>query len=139
MPPSRSWWRSSPRSFHRPFGTRRSSSTSGGTSPGTRRSVTPATGSRSRWRPRSQRRRSGSFWIGMSHSDPFHAFEDEWAEAVERRNVAQAAGLLSSDFALSSAGGVAEQMPREQWLETLPRIETRSLQAHVVETREYGD
>ncbi len=46
--------------------TRSSTSTSGATSPGTRRSTTRATGSRSRWRPTSRGPRSRSSWRSAS-------------------------------------------------------------------------
>ena len=47
--------------------------------------------------------------------------------------------LLADDFRLSSVGGVAPVVPRDLWLDTLPRLETRSLGWEVLEERQFGD
>ena len=69
----------------------------------------------------------------------FEALEREWTEIVARRDVEAARRLLADDFVLSSAGGVSPSMPRDAWLATLDRIETRSLECSDVEPRVFGD
>jgi hypothetical protein len=66
------------------------------------------------------------------------AVEREWAAIVERCDVEAARQLLDDDFSLSSIGGVAPHVPRDAWLATLPRIDTRSLSCEVIDERIYG-
>jgi len=65
----------------------------------------------------------------------FQRLEDTWAAAVTAGDVEAAADLLAEDFVLSSSGGVAPNVSRAQWLQTLPEIETASLTATVEEVR----
>lgn len=62
-----------------------------------------------------------------------------WTEAIRQSDVSAAAGFLADDFVLSSTGGVASNLPREQWLATLPQIETRALSSDDVQARVFGD
>ena len=71
--------------------------------------------------------------------DELRSLEDEWAAIIVRRDVEAARELLADDFVLSSAGGVAQRMPKIEWLEALGAIETRSLVASVEEVRLFGD
>jgi ketosteroid isomerase-like protein len=69
----------------------------------------------------------------------FESLEREWADVVARRDVERARSLLADDFVVSSTGGVSPDMPRDAWLATLDRIETRSLECSEVEPRVFGD
>ena len=71
--------------------------------------------------------------------DELRSLEDEWAAIIVRRDVEAARELLADDFVLSSAGGVAQRMPKIEWLEALGAIETRSLVAGVEEVRLFGN
>ena len=64
---------------------------------------------------------------------------DRWTDAIVRRDRVAADDLLADGFALTSAGGVAPEVPRETWLETLEHIETRALRADVLAERSFGD
>jgi Domain of unknown function (DUF4440) len=72
-------------------------------------------------------------------SDALQQVEDEWARIVAERDGDAAERFLAPDFELRSDGGVAPVMRREAWLAALPEIETTSLRARVVTSREYGD
>jgi ketosteroid isomerase-like protein len=72
-------------------------------------------------------------------SDELQAVEERWAEIVRERDVAAAESLLADDFVLQSAGGVSPNAPKREWIETLPQIETRSIEPSDVEARVYGD
>jgi ketosteroid isomerase-like protein len=72
-------------------------------------------------------------------SDELRAVEERWAQIVRERDVAAAESFLADDFVLQSAGGVSPNALKSDWLETLPQIETRSIEASDVETRVFGD
>jgi ketosteroid isomerase-like protein len=72
-------------------------------------------------------------------SDELASIEEEWVQIVEQRDVPAAEQLLADDFMLSSAGGVADRATRQEWLDTLPGIETRSLSCEVLDSRVFGD
>jgi len=72
-------------------------------------------------------------------SEELERIEDEWAAAIVDRDVEAARNILAEDFVLSSVGGDSEHMAREQWLDALPRIETRSLTCTDVQSREFDD
>jgi ketosteroid isomerase-like protein len=67
------------------------------------------------------------------------AIEEEWARIVERRDVEAAEQLLADDFVLSSAGGVGDRVTRDEWLDGLPRMETRELSCRLLDARVFGD
>ena len=71
-------------------------------------------------------------------SDGLAAVEEEWRQIVEQRDVTGAGQLLAEDFILSSAGGVADRATRQEWLDALPGIETRSLVCEVLDSRVFG-
>ena len=71
--------------------------------------------------------------------DEFAALEHEWAAIVERRNAEAARAFLADDFVLSSTGGVGPSVPKDEWLEALDEIETRSLAPRDVDARVFGD
>jgi len=64
---------------------------------------------------------------------------DRWTDAIVRRDRAAADDLLADGFVLTSAGGVAPQVSREAWLDTLQHIETRSLRTDVLAERIFGE
>lgn len=72
-------------------------------------------------------------------SDELAGVEQEWAEVVRERDVEAAEQLLADDFLLSSAGGVGDRVTRDEWLDNLPRMETRSLSCDVLDSRLFGD
>jgi hypothetical protein len=72
-------------------------------------------------------------------SEIFQPIEDEWAEAIVRRDVEAAGDILAVDFVLTSEGGVSDNMSRDRWLAALPAIDTKSLTCSVTEARELGD
>ena len=74
----------------------------------------------------------------MSADDP-QGLEDEWARIVREHDRDSAGEFLADGFILSSEGGVAPTMAREEWLEALPAIETGSLNTSDVEARRFGD
>ncbi len=67
------------------------------------------------------------------------AAEQEWADVVERRDVEAADQLLAADFALSSIGGVGDQVSREEWLGSLHKIESTHLAFDILESRVLGE
>jgi len=67
------------------------------------------------------------------------AAEQEWADVVERRDVEAADQLLAADFALSSIGGVGDQVSREEWLGSLHKIESTHLALDILESRVLGE
>jgi ketosteroid isomerase-like protein len=71
--------------------------------------------------------------------EEFQRIEDEWAAIVVRRDVEAAEQLLADDFVLTSEGGVSDYVTREQWLATLPQLETRELTCTVDQAREFDD
>ncbi len=72
-------------------------------------------------------------------TDELRQLEEEWAAAIERRDVAAAESILAEDFTLSSTGGVGDHVSRERWLAVLEQIESRSLTCTVDEVRNYGE
>lgn len=77
--------------------------------------------------------------MGSASLKEFQDLEDQWAEIVVAQDLKAAADFLAEDFQLSSIGGVSARAARAEWLETLPLISTRSLQATVGEVRPFGD
>jgi len=71
--------------------------------------------------------------------EEFERLENEWAEIVQGRDEAAAEGFLADDFLLTSAGGVSSHMARDDWIASLPTIETDLLEAEVEQARTYGD
>jgi ketosteroid isomerase-like protein len=67
------------------------------------------------------------------------AAEQEWVEVIQRRDVDAADRLLATDFALSSIGGVGNQVSREEWLGSLTAIESTLLDVDVLESRVLGE
>src|SRR5512133_1049115 len=80
------WSRTSCASCPRPRAMRSSTSTSGATSPGTRRSTTRATGSPCRWRRRSRRPRSSASWRRSDPSDPGARHANETVASSSRNH-----------------------------------------------------
>jgi len=72
-------------------------------------------------------------------SEELQAVEERWVQIVRDRDVAAAESFLADDFVLQSAGGVSPNALKSDWLETLPQIETRSLEPSDVEARVFGD
>ena len=64
---------------------------------------------------------------------------DEWTRAITAGDVAAADALIAEEYVLTSAGGVAPRVSREEWLEALGRIETRSFAPETIEARVFGD
>ena len=69
-------------------------------------------------------------------TEEFQALETEWAGIVQRQDQAAAERFLAEDYALTS---VSRRMPRENWIASLPGIETELLEAEVEDVRMYGD
>jgi ketosteroid isomerase-like protein len=67
------------------------------------------------------------------------ALEQEWAGIVQRQDQAAADRFLAEDYVLTSVGGVSRHMPRDNWIASLPGIETQLLEADVEDARVYGD
>jgi hypothetical protein len=63
---------------------------------------------------------------------------DRWSDAILRRDRAAADALLADGYVLTSAGGVAPNVPREAWLDALGHIDTRSLRTEIIEERILG-
>jgi uncharacterized protein DUF4440 len=72
-------------------------------------------------------------------SEELYRIEQQLASAIERSDVDAAGGLLADDFVLSSTGGVGDHVPRDKWLESLTKLETRSLSPQVLGARIIGD
>jgi len=72
-------------------------------------------------------------------SRDLRAVEDELASAIENRDVAAAGRLLADDFVLSSTGGVADHVSRDEWLGVLEQIDTRSPRPEVKNIRVFSD
>ncbi len=64
---------------------------------------------------------------------------DAWTHAVVDSDQRAAEKLLGESFVLTSAGGVAPRVERDEWLVGLPSIETRSLEVLEYEERTFGD
>ena len=67
------------------------------------------------------------------------AVEQEWLEVIQRRDVEAADQLLAADFALSSMGGVGDEVSREAWLANLDKIRSTHLAVDILEDRVLGD
>jgi Domain of unknown function (DUF4440) len=72
-------------------------------------------------------------------SEELYRIEQQLASAIERSDVDAAGGLLADDFVLSSTGGVGDHVSRDEWLESLTKLETRSLSPQVLGARIIGD
>ncbi|HKO74032.1 MAG TPA: nuclear transport factor 2 family protein [Gaiellaceae bacterium] len=72
-------------------------------------------------------------------TEEFARLEGVWAGIVQRQDQDAADRFLAQDFALTSVGGVSRQMPRENWIASLPSIETELLEAEVEDVRTYGE
>jgi hypothetical protein len=64
---------------------------------------------------------------------------DAWTRAIVDRDQRAAETLLGESFVLTSAGGVAPRVERDEWLVGLASIETRSLEVLEYEERTFGD
>ena len=71
-------------------------------------------------------------------AENFQALETEWAGIVQRQDQAAAERFLADEYVLTSVGGVSRHMPRENWIASLPSIETELLEADVEDVRTYG-
>ena len=72
-------------------------------------------------------------------TEDFQGLEAEWAGIVQRQDQAAAERFLAEDYVLTSVGGVSRHMSRQNWIASLPRIETELLEADVEDVRTYGD
>ena len=72
-------------------------------------------------------------------TEEFARLEEVWAGIVQRQDQDAADRFLAQDFELTSVGGVSRHMPRENWIASLPGIETELLEAEVEDVRMYGD
>ena len=72
-------------------------------------------------------------------ADEFEELEAEWGRIVAVGDVEAGRELLADDFVLTSTGGVGPHVPKDEWLRTLPEIETRSLTCRDVDARVFGD
>ena len=60
---------------------------------------------------------------------------EAWTRAILDRDQAAAEVVLGETYVLTSAGGVAPRMKREEWLASLPSIESESLDVLEYEER----
>ncbi|HUC34340.1 MAG TPA: nuclear transport factor 2 family protein [Gaiellaceae bacterium] len=72
-------------------------------------------------------------------TEEFARLEEVWAGIVQRQDQDAADRFLAQDFELTSVGGVSRHMPRENWIASLPSIETELLEAEVEDVRTFGD
>lgn len=72
-------------------------------------------------------------------AEEFARLEEVWAGIVQRQDQDAADRFLAQDFELTSVGGVSGHMPRENWIASLPVIQTELLEAEVEDVRIYGD
>ena len=72
-------------------------------------------------------------------TEDFQGLEAEWAGIVQRQDQAAAERFLAEDYVLTSVGGVSRHMSRQNWVASLPSIETELLEADVEDVRTYGD
>jgi ketosteroid isomerase-like protein len=72
-------------------------------------------------------------------SEDLKGAEQEWLGVIERRDVEAAKEFLASDFALSSIGGVGDQVSREAWLANLDKIESSLIEIDILESRVLGE
>ena len=64
---------------------------------------------------------------------------DAWTRVLVDRDQRAAEKLLGEGFVLTSTGGVAPRVERDEWLVGLPTIETESLEIVEYEERTFGD
>jgi hypothetical protein len=64
---------------------------------------------------------------------------DEWTRVVVERDQRAGEDLLGEAFVLTSTGGVAPRVERDEWLVGLPTIETHSLEILEYEEQTFGD
>jgi len=72
-------------------------------------------------------------------TEDFQGLEAEWAGIVQRQDQAAAERFLAEDYVLTSVGGVSRHMSRQNWIASLPSIETELLEADVEDVRTYED
>ena len=72
-------------------------------------------------------------------TEEFARLEEVWAGIVQRQDQDAADRFLAQDFELTSVGGVSRHMLRENWIASLPSIETELLEAEVEDVRTFGD
>ena len=72
-------------------------------------------------------------------TDELRATFEAWTRAIEEGDVARAEPLLAPEYALTSEGGVATQVPRDEWLAALSQIDTTSFSVETFDAREFGD
>ena len=72
-------------------------------------------------------------------TEDFQGLEAEWAGIVQRQDQAAAERFLADDYVLTSVGGVSRHMSRQNWIASLPSIETELLEADVEDVRTYED
>ena len=72
-------------------------------------------------------------------TEKFARLEEVWAGIVQRQDQDAADRSLAQDFELTSVGGVSRHMLRENWIASLPSIETELLEAEVEDVRTFGD
>ena len=72
-------------------------------------------------------------------TEDFQGLEAEWAGIVQRQDQAAAERFLAEDYVLTSVGGVSRHMSRQNWIASLPSIETELLETEVEDVRTYGD
>ena len=53
--------------------------------------------------------------------------------------MAAADALIADDYVLTSAGGVAPRVSRQEWLDALVALETQSFVPETIEARVFGD
>ena len=70
-------------------------------------------------------------------TEDFQGLEAEWAGIVQRQDQAAAERFLAEDYVLTSVGGVSRHMSRQNWIASLPSIETELLEADVEDVRTY--
>ena len=72
-------------------------------------------------------------------TDALVALEEALADSIRRSDAEAAKPMLAEDFVLASTGGVSPHLPREEWLASLPQLDTRALESELVDSRSFGD
>jgi ketosteroid isomerase-like protein len=72
-------------------------------------------------------------------SEEVAALEEALADSIRRSDADAARPMLTEDFVLASVGGVSPHMPRDEWLDALPGLGTRSIEPKIVDSRDFGD
>ncbi len=75
----------------------------------------------------------------MSDLDELRRLEEAWVAAVEGKDLDSAEAILAEDFVLTSAGGMGQWVPRDEWLTMLEQIETHAFGISDVDPRVFGD